>query len=180
MKIFAYASLVLSFALSSIAGEKSIYEIPTKTLEGEAAGLGAHRGKVVLVVNVASRCGYTPQYKGLEALYQKFKEQGLVVCGFPCNQFGRQEPGTASEIRELCSTTYSVTFPMYEKIEVKGANRHPIYGVLSGKDSPFPGDVRWNFSKFLVGKDGSVLRRFESSTKPLSSELVAAVELALK
>ena len=173
--------LFRSFALTltAIAEEKSLHDLPIHTLEGEAASLGAHKGKVMLVVNVASRCGYTPQYKGLEALYQKFKDQGLVVCGFPCNQFGRQEPGTASEIREFCSTTYNVSFPMYEKVDVKGANQHPIYSALSGKDAPFPGDVRWNFGKFLVSKDGKVLKRFGSSTDPMSKELTAAVEQAL-
>jgi glutathione peroxidase len=180
MRKFILASFVLAFALSAIAEEKSIHDLPIKTLEGETTSLGAHKGKVMLVVNVASRCGYTPQYKGMEALFQKFKEQGLVVCGIPCNQFGRQEPGTGSEIREFCSANYNVTFPMYEKVNVKGPNQHPIYSVLAGENSPFPGDVRWNFGKFLVSKDGKVLKRFGSSTDPMSSELIAAVELALK
>ncbi len=177
-QLFALIAL-LGFAAVTQAEDKSIYEIPIHTLEGEASNLGTHKGKVMLVVNVASRCGYTPQYKGLETLYQKFKDKGLVVCGFPCNQFGRQEPGTASEIRDFCSSTYNVTFPMYEKVDVKGSKQHPIYNKLSGKESPVPGDVRWNFGKFLVSRDGTVLKRFGSSTAPNSGELVKAIESAL-
>ncbi len=179
MKKLALVLSIVAFSFQSVAGDKGLLEHSVNTLEGKASKLGEHKGKVLLVVNVASRCGYTPQYKDLEGLYQKFKDQGLVVCGFPCNQFGSQEPGSASEIREFCSTRYNVTFPMYEKVDVKGANQHPIYASLSGKESPFPGDVRWNFGKFLVGRDGKVLKRFGSSTAPMSGELVKAIETAL-
>ncbi len=179
MKNLAYILSILVLTFQVTAGEKSLLEHSVSTLEGKASSLGEHKGKVLLVVNVASRCGYTPQYKDLEGLYQKFKDQGLVVCGFPCNQFGSQEPGSASEIREFCSTRFNVTFPMYEKVDVKGSNQHPIYASLSGKASPFPGDVRWNFGKFLIGRDGTVIKRFGSSTGPMSDEMLKAVETAL-
>lgn len=179
MKNVILSITLLTASMIAMKAESSIHQIPVNTLEGAATNLGTHKGKVMLVVNVASRCGYTPQYKDLEALYQKFKDQGLVVCGFPCNQFGRQEPGTATEIREFCTLNYGVTFPMYEKIDVKGPDQHPVYELLSGEKSAFPGDVRWNFGKFLVGKDGTVLKRFGSGTAPLSEELVGAVKKAL-
>jgi glutathione peroxidase len=133
----------------------------------------------MLIVNVASKCGYTPQYKGLEALYKKYKDKGLVVLGFPCNQFGKQEPGTNEEIKEFCTSKFDVTFPMFDKVEVNGDNRHELYTALAGKDSPFPGDIKWNFNKFLVGKDGKIIKRFDSKVTPDSEELVKAVEAAL-
>jgi len=132
-----------------------------------------------LIVNVASRCGYTPQYAGLEALYEKYKDKGFYVLGFPCNQFGGQEPGTNEEIKQFCSSKYQVTFPLFDKIEVNGPNRHPLYLTLAGKDSSFPGDIKWNFSKFLIGRDGKVLKRFESGIKPNAAELTQAIESAL-
>jgi glutathione peroxidase len=134
---------------------------------------------VVLIVNVASHCGYTPQYKGLEAVYEKYKGKGFAILGFPCNQFGAQEPGTADEIKQFCSSKYNVSFPLFSKIEVNGPNRHPLYVALAGKDSPFPGDIKWNFSKFLIGKDGKILKRFEPGTTPDSPEMTAAIDAAL-
>ena len=138
-----------------------------------------HKGKVVLVVNVASKCGFTPQYKGLEELYQNFKNKGLVILGFPCNQFGEQESGTNAEIKEFCRTTFRVTFPLFDKIEVNGANRHPLYVALAGKGSPFPGNIKWNFNKFLVGRDGTIVQRFDSGAEPDSPAVIKAIEAAL-
>jgi len=164
-------------ALALTAG--SIREIPLKDIDGKETSLKAYEGKVVLVVNVASRCGYTPQYNGLEAVYEKYKAKGFTILGFPCNQFGGQEPGTAEEIKTFCSSKYNVTFPLFTKIEVNGPNRHPLYVELAGKDSPFPGDIKWNFSKFLIGRDGKILKRFEPGTTPESPELTAAIDTAL-
>lgn len=157
----------------------SLDKIALKDIDGKATTLGAYKGKVLLIVNVASKCGYTKQYAGLEALYQKYKDKGLVVLGFPCNQFGKQEPGTNAEIKEFCSTKFHVTFPMFDKIEVNGANRHPLYTALAGKDSPFPGDIKWNFGKFLIGRDGKILQRYDSAATPDSPAVVNAIEAAL-
>lgn len=157
----------------------SLYDIPLKDINGKDTSLKGYKGKVMLIVNVASFCGNTPQYAGLENLYQKYKDKGFVVLGFPCNQFGKQEPGSNEEIKEFCSKKYNVTFPMFDKIEVKGANQHPLYKELSGKESPFPGDVGWNFGKFLVGRDGKILKRIDPRTKPESPEVVKAIEDAL-
>ena len=157
----------------------SIYNITLKDIDGKSTSLKAYEGKVLLVVNVASKCGYTPQYAGLEALQEKYKAKGFSVLGFPCNQFGGQEPGSNEQIKEFCSSKYQVTFPLFDKIEVNGPNRHPLYLALAGKDSPFPGDIKWNFNKFLIGRDGKILKRFDSKVKPDSAELVQAVEQAL-
>ncbi|PRH76375.1 glutathione peroxidase [Streptomyces solincola] len=155
----------------------SLYDIPLRTLSGEPTSLAAHRGRAVLVVNVASRCGLTPQYEGLERLQKTYGERGLTVLGVPCNQFGGQEPGTAEEIGAFCSATYGVTFPMLEKTDVNGEGRHPLYAELTrvADAAGEAGDVQWNFEKFLIGPDGSVVR-FRPRTEPESAELVAAVE----
>lgn len=166
-------------ALSAAGAPAAVYDVTVKDIDGRAVKLDAYRGKVVLMVNVASECGYTPQYEGLQALFAKYQARGFVVLGFPCNQFGGQEPGTAAEIKKFCSTNFHVTFPLFEKIEVNGANRHPLYTVLAGKASPFPGNVKWNFEKFLVGRDGAVLQRFAAGTEPDDAELIGAVEKAL-
>lgn len=157
----------------------SIYSISLKDIDGKPTSLKAYEGKVLLIVNVASKCGYTPQYAGLEALHEKYKNKGFAVLGFPCNQFGGQEPGTNEEIKQFCSSKYQVTFPLFDKIEVNGPNRHPLYVALAGGGSPFPGDIKWNFNKFLIGRDGKILKRFDSKVKPDSAELVQAVEEAL-
>jgi glutathione peroxidase len=178
MKTFALlVSLITMTTLAASA--QSLYDIKLKDIDGKDTTLAAYKGKAVLIVNVASKCGYTKQYTGLEALYQKYKDQGFVVLGFPCNQFGGQEPGTNQEIKEFCSSKFSVTFPLFDKLEVNGANRHPLYVALAGKDSPFPGDIKWNFNKFLIGKDGKILNRFESKVTPESDEMNAAVRAAL-
>jgi glutathione peroxidase len=163
----------------SIHAAGSIYDIPLKDIDGKDATLKPYVGKVMLIVNVASKCGFTPQYTALEATYQKYSAQGLVVCGFPCNQFGAQEPGTDAEIKEFCTSKYSVTFPMFDKLEVNGDNRHPLYVALAGADSPFPGNIKWNFTKFLIGRDGKILARFDSKVKPDSDEVTKAIEAAL-
>jgi len=153
--------------------------LQVKDIDGKDVSLKSYRGKVLLIVNVASRCGYTPQYKAQEAVYEKYKDKGFAVLGFPCNQFGGQEPGTNEEIKQFCSSKYNVTFPMFDKIEVNGPNRHPLYTTLAGKESSFPGDIKWNFSKFLVGRDGKILSRFESKVTPDSPEVTQAIETAL-
>jgi len=157
----------------------SIHDMAVKDIDGKEVALKDYRGKVLLIVNVASRCGFTPQYKELETVYEKYKDKGFVVLGFPCNQFGAQEPGTNEEIKQFCSSRYSVTFPLFDKIEVNGANRAPLYTSLAGKDSPYPGDIKWNFSKFLIGRDGKILKRFESGVVPNSPQVTQAIEAAL-
>jgi glutathione peroxidase len=164
-------------SLAASAG--SIHETAVKDIDGQQTTLNAYKGKVLLIVNVASRCGYTPQYKELESVYEKYKDKGFVVLGFPCNQFGGQEPGTDAEIKQFCSSKYNVTFPMFDKIDVNGPNRHPLYTTLAGKDSPYPGDIRWNFSKFLIGRDGKILKRYDSKVVPDSPEVTGAIEAAL-
>jgi glutathione peroxidase len=163
-------------AMSALAAT-SIHEFTMKDIDGKQMPLKSLQGKVVLVVNVASQCGYTPQYAGLEALYRKYKDRGLVIVGVPANNFGSQEPGSDEEIKQFCSRKYSVTFPMLSKVSVKGSDTAPLYQYLTATQG---GDVRWNFTKFLVGKDGKVISRFEPGVKPESAELAAAVESALK
>jgi len=179
MKILILLAAILIFQVISASAADSIFDIPLKDIDGKDTSLKAYQGKVLLIVNVASKCGFTPQYTALEALYQKYKDQGLVVLGFPCNQFAGQEPGTDAEIKQFCSSKYDVTFPMFDKLEVNGANRHPLYVALAGADSPFPGNIGWNFTKFLIGRDGKILNRFSSSVKPDSAEVRGAIEVAL-
>jgi glutathione peroxidase len=156
----------------------SIYDIPVKTLAGEDSTLGALAGKTLLVVNVASKCGLTPQYTALEELQARLSPRGFSVVGFPCNQFGGQEPGTAEEIEQFCSTTYGVTFPMFEKIEVNGPGRHPVYDELTAVPDAAgeAGDIQWNFEKFVIGPDGSVVARFRPRTVPDDPEVLSVIE----
>ncbi|ACY17866.1 glutathione peroxidase [Haliangium ochraceum] len=172
-----------SESASSISAEAaaSIFETPVNTLSGAPSSIGAHRGKALLVVNVASRCGLTPQYEALEKLQKEYGERGFSVLGFPCNQFGGQEPGSAEEIREFCSLTYGVTFPMFEKIEVNGPERHPIYTALTEVPDPdgHVGDIRWNFEKFVISADGRTITRFAPQTKPYDAAVIAAIEAGL-
>jgi glutathione peroxidase len=158
----------------------SIYEHSVNTLGGESSSLAAFEGQPILVVNVASKCGLTPQYTGLEALHERYHDQGFSVVGFPCNQFAGQEPGSADEIQTFCSTSYGVTFPLFEKVDVNGAQQHPIYAELNqtADVEGHSGDVRWNFEKFLVGRDGSVTR-FAPTVTPEDPALVGAIEAAL-
>ncbi|MBP6003135.1 MAG: glutathione peroxidase [Pyrinomonadaceae bacterium] len=158
--------------------EKSVLDFTMKDIDGQMVKLDAYKGKVVMIVNVASKCGYTPQYEGLQALYEKNKDKGLVILGFPANNFMSQEPGTEAEIKEFCSTKFNVTFPMFAKISVKGEDQHPLYTFLTNKKSnpEFAGDVSWNFNKFLIDRSGKVVARFGSGDKPEGDAITAAVE----
>jgi glutathione peroxidase len=162
--------------------EKSALDFTMKSIDGDDVKMDGYRGKVLLLVNVASKCGYTPQYRGLESVYKKYKEQGLVVMGFPANNFLWQEPGTNEEIKTFCTTKYNVTFPMFAKISVKGDNIHPLYIFLTSKQTnpEFGGAVSWNFNKFLVDRAGKVVARFSSDDEPESEKVVKAIEQALK
>jgi glutathione peroxidase len=158
----------------------TLYDIPVHTLSDEPSSLAAFEGKTVLIVNVASKCGLTPQYEGLEALQKRYEGRNFSVVGFPSNQFGAQEPGTAEEIQTFCSTTYGVSFPLYEKIDVNGENRHPIYAALTqtADGDGYSGDIRWNFEKFLVAPDGQV-RRFAPQVEPEDPAITEAIEASL-
>ncbi len=180
MKILSLAAVAASLISTvAVAGDAGLQAIPFKDIDGKDTSLKVFSGKVVLAVNVASRCGNTPQYAGLQSLYDKLKDKGLVVVGFPCNDFGAQEPGSNADIKTFCESKYAVTFPMMDKIHVKGPEQHPLYKELSGPGSAFPGDVKWNFGKFLIGRDGKVVARFEPGVKPADPKLVKAVEDAL-
>ncbi len=159
----------MSDALSNIA---------IKTIDGEPKTLGDYSGKVLLIVNVASYCGYTPQYEGLEMLHKTYGSQGLVVMGFPCNDFGSQEPGSNDEIKTFCSSRYGVDFPMFDKVHAKGSQQHPLYTALTTQADP-SGEVSWNFEKFLISKDGAVVGRYRSSVSPNAPELISALEREL-
>jgi glutathione peroxidase len=159
----------------------TLYDNDIAGLDGTPDQLGTQRGKVTLMVNVASRCGLTPQYEGLERVHERYADQGFAVLGFPCNQFMGQEPGTPEEIAEFCSTTYGVTFPMFEKIDVNGNDRHPVYAQLTPNSDGegYTGDIRWNFEKFLVGADGTVVARFGPQVEPEDAAVIEAIEGAL-
>ncbi|BBJ38951.1 glutathione peroxidase [Streptomyces antimycoticus] len=159
----------------------SLYDIPLHTLTGEPTSLGEHRGAALLVVNVASKCGLTPQYEGLERLQQRYAGRGFTVLGVPCNQFAGQEPGTSEEIQTFCSTTYGVSFPLLEKTDVNGEQRHPLYTELTRTPDAQgeAGDVQWNFEKFLISPDGEVVGRFRPRTEPEADDVVAAIEAQL-
>lgn len=158
----------------------SIYDFSLSAIDGKPMPLSAYRGKVLLLVNVASACGLTPQYKGLQKIYENKQAEGLVIIGLPCNQFGAQEPGSEAEIQNFCSTSFNVTFPLSSKIEVNGSHRHPLYEFLAGSQATFPGDITWNFEKFLIGKNGEVLARFEPKQGPMNEDLRAAINGALQ
>jgi glutathione peroxidase len=170
-----------SFMAGPLLAASGIYSFTLNSIDGQPAPLADYKGKVVLLVNVASRCGFTPQYSALESTYEKYKGQGFVILGFPANNFGAQEPGTNEEIKTFCSRKYNVTFPMYAKISVKGEDQAPLYSYLT-KDtgSGLVGDIKWNFTKFLVDRNGNVVQRFESAVTPDSPEMVAAIEKQLK
>jgi len=174
--------MLLGMALGAMAfAASSVYDFSLNTIDGAPTTLGAYKGKVVLLVNVASKCGYTPQYAGLQKLYDTYKGKGLVIVGVPANNFGGQEPGSNEEIKTFCSRNYSVTFPMMSKVSVKGADTTPLYQFLTDKSANpnTAGDIKWNFTKFLIDKKGNVINRFESGVTPEASELVKAVEAAL-
>jgi glutathione peroxidase len=164
-------------------GEKQpmIYTFALKSIDGKEVNLSQYRGKTLLLVNVASQCGYTPQYEGLQKIYSRYKDRGLVVLGFPANNFGAQEPGTDQEIKTFCSTRYNVTFPMFSKISVKGSDQHPLYQYLTNAatNPKFAGEIKWNFNKFLIDKQGHIAARFDSKDTPESETVVGAIEKAL-
>lgn len=176
------AWMVTGLCLRGEAAMTNVYDFTMQDIDGKATSLSSFKGKVLLIVNVASKCGFTGQYTGLENLYKTYAGQGLVVLGFPANNFLGQEPGTESEIKKFCTLNYGVTFPMFAKISVKGKDIHPLYAFLTAKETnpAFSGAISWNFNKFLIGRDGSIVGRFGSRTKPEDKELVAAVEQALK
>jgi len=171
---------MLTMTTSLIAGS-GLYGFTLNSIDGKPAPLADYKGKVVLIVNVASRCGYTPQYTALEATYEKYKAQGFVILGFPANNFGAQEPGTNEEIKTFCTRKYNVSFPMYSKISVKGDDQAPLYSFLTKETGPgIAGDIKWNFTKFLVDRNGNVVQRFEPAVTPDSQEMTAAIEKQLK
>ena len=177
LRIFSLFSAAVTLADPAFAAD--LAAIPFKTIDGRESSLADYKGKVVLIVNTASKCGLTPQYEALEALFDRYKDRGLVVLAFPCNDFGNQEPGGNDQIKEFCSTRFDISFPLMDKVHVKGPEQHPLYSALTGKDGAFPGDVTWNFGKFLIGRDGRPLARFEPRVKPDSKEVTAAIEKAL-
>ncbi len=174
MKHFLLTLLMTSMAL---AADTNVQDISVKDIDGKKTTLKDYAGKVLLIVNVASECGYTPQYVGLQALHEKLSGKGFTVLGFPCNDFGGQEPGSEDQIKTFCSLNYKVTFPMFAKVSIKGEAKHPLYAALQ---TAVGGEVGWNFEKFLIGKDGKVLQRFGSDVEPDSPVLLEAIEAALK
>jgi glutathione peroxidase len=178
---FVAGVLVLMMVASAYAAPKGFYDFTLPLLNGKDAPLADYKGKVVLVVNVASRCGFTPQYSALESTYEKYKDQGFVVIGFPANNFAGQEPGTNEEIAKFCTGKYNVTFPVYGKISVKGDDQAALYAYLTKDANPsLAGDIKWNFTKFLVDRNGAVVARFEPPVTPDSPEVITAIEAQLK
>jgi glutathione peroxidase len=174
--------LTTAVAAASMSAASSVYDFTLNSITGQPVALAQYKGKVGMLVNVASRCGFTPQYKGLESLYKKYESQGFVILGFPANNFMNQEPGTNAEIQSFCSRTYSVTFPMFAKISVKGGDQAPLYQFLTDKktDPENSGDIGWNFTKFLVDRNGKIVARFDTKVDPESPEVSRAIEAALK
>ncbi len=176
-----FAFGVLLIMATSLFAASGVYNFTLNSIDGKPTPLADYKGKVVLIVNVASQCGYTPQYSALESIYEKYKDQGFVILGFPANNFGAQEPGTNEEIKTFCTRKYSVTFPMYAKISVKGGDQAPLYAYLTKETgSGITGDIKWNFTKFLVDRDGKVVQRFEPAVTPDSKEVTGAIEKQLK
>lgn len=176
MKIGLIFILTLVFG-SVHFSSNSIYDFKAENIDGKIISLDSYEGKVIMIVNVASKCGYTPQYEGLQALYEEYKDEGLVILGFPANNFKGQEPGTDEEIKQFCTLEYGVEFPMFSKVSVKGDDQAELFTYLTALDNPdFKGDIKWNFEKFLISKEGKLTRRFRSQTKPQSDELVSAIE----
>lgn len=181
--LFLVCVVVFSSVMTADAESKvsSVLDFTMKSIDGEDVSLRSFKGKVIMIVNVASKCGLTPQYEGLQKLHKTYGEKGLVILGFPANNFGKQEPGTDKEIRTFCTVNYGVEFPMFSKISVKGDDMHALYGFLTGdKTNPkFSGEIKWNFTKFLIDRDGNVINRFEPKTKPESDEVILAIEYDL-
>jgi glutathione peroxidase len=188
MRTSYFLSFILLILFSSVlvsqpkeqtaVDKKSIYDFTMRTIDGKEKSLSDYKGEVLLVVNVASQCGYTPQYKDLEEVFEKYKGKGFRILAFPANNFGEQEPGSDQEIKTFCQTNYSVTFDLFSKISVKGDDQHPLYRYIT-KESPFPGDVKWNFQKYLVDKDGNIVAMFPSRVKPTDKAFIEKVESLL-
>lgn len=178
MRIVISSLFLIAFAA---AAPTTILDFTLNDIDGKAVKLSDFKGKLILLVNVASRCGHTPQYEALQKIYDKYREKGFTILGFPANNFMGQEPGSDAEVKQFCTSKYGVSFPMFSKISVKGDDKHPLYQFLTGKETNpgFPGDIGWNFEKFLVGRDGKVVGRFSPKTKPDSVEVVGAIEKAL-
>ena len=181
MRQLTLTLISLAAAATLCYGAGSVYQFTPKSIDGQDAPLSAYKGKVLLLVNVASKCGFTPQYSALEAIYEQYKDQGLVIVGFPANNFMAQEPGSNEEIKTFCTRTYHVSFPMMSKISVKGDDQDPLYRYLTDKSAnpETGGDIKWNFTKFLVDRDGKIVARFEPATKPDSEQVKSAIENAL-
>jgi len=180
LQLISLAGLIVLGAAPLLA-DGGVYNFTLPSIDGNATPLSTYKGKVILLVNVASRCGFTPQYSALESLYEKYKDQGLMILGFPANNFGAQEPGTNAEIKTFCSLKYNVTFPMFSKVSVKGDDTTPLYQFLTRKANPaVAGEIKWNFTKFLVDRNGNVVARFEPAVKPDSGEVVETIEKLLK
>lgn len=179
MKSLLALACTLLMAAHVSAADSDLYSIPLKDIDGKDTTLKAYAGKALLIVNVASKCGYTRQYSGLEEVWKKYQDKGLVVLGFPSNDFGGQEPGTNEEIKQFCSSKFNVTFPLFDKVQTKGPGQSPLYAALTGPTSPVPGPVKWNFGKFLIGRDGKIIARYDSKVEPGSPELATAIDAAL-
>lgn len=176
MKIGLIFILTLFFG-SVHFSSNSIYDFKAENIDGKMISLDSYEGKAILIVNVASKCGYTYQYEGLQSLYEEYRDEGLIILGFPANNFKGQEPGTDEEIKKFCTLKYGVEFPMFSKVSVKGDDQHELFTYLTSLENPdFDGDIKWNFEKFLISKEGKLTRRFRSKTKPQSEELVSAIE----
>ncbi len=176
--------LLLSFILINAQNKEgkmhNVLNFKVKDINGKEIELNKYKGKVLLIVNVASKCGYTRQYKGLQELYQKYNNKGFEILGFPCNDFGNQEPGTNEEIKDFCTTNFGVTFPMFDKVKVLGDNKAPLYALLTNNEVTGKDDIKWNFEKFLIDKNGNVVKRYRSGVEPLSKELTEDIEKELK
>lgn len=178
-------TLIFGIALFSLFGKDgenkpNIYDVIVKDINLKDVKLSDYKGKVLVIANVASKCGFTKQYEGLQELYEKYKDKGLVVLGFPCNDFGGQEPGTNEEIKEFCSLNFNVNFPMFNKVKVVGDDKHPLFEILTNNTATGKSDVKWNFEKFIIDKEGNVVDRFRSITKPMSSKIIKLIEEELK
>tara|TARA_R110000868_G_scaffold306734_1_gene568032 strand:+ start:60487 stop:61029 length:543 start_codon:yes stop_codon:yes gene_type:complete len=177
MKIILTVILTSMLTFLNTNKVDSLYDFPVTDIDGKEMALEDYKGKVILIVNVASKCGYTPQYEGLQAIYEEYKDQGLVIVGFPANNFKGQEPGTEEDIKEFCTLTYGVTFPMTSKVSVVGEDQDPLFSYLTSQpNKDFEGEIKWNFEKFLVDREGNLIRRFRSAVKPDSKELTAAIK----
>lgn len=179
MKVIIFlAMLLMSFTENQISD--TIYDFTVQDIDGKNVGLEGYKGMVIMIVNVASKCGYTPQYEGLQAVYEEYKDDGLVILGFPANNFKGQEPGTNEEIKEFCTLTYGVEFPMFSKVSVVGDDQHELFAYLTGlENADFKGDIKWNFEKFLIDRNGKLIRRFRSNVKPESEEISEALKAVL-